>query len=251
MRGFLLFLLSFLLIYCAEKRYRIKKLFLYPAIVLCPCVVVSSYACVMADRMVTKKTELTKGLKILYHILFYLLMVLIAFMAGGFQLHLELSPVSIIVLLFSAVAYWLLGTQLFPKERIGQGCFLFVCILFRLFTYPALDGTKLENATELSAGILIIKQIIVPLILYGLLKNGTDRPLLEELTMKEEPVVGKKLLNIKVLAIAFIIFVLLTACSIFTLNTKINNLSLYIQNMQENTEQSQTEQPQPDKMEAE
>lgn len=251
MRGFVLFLLSFLLIYCAEKKYRIKKLFLYPAVVLCPYVAVSSYACILADRIIRKREDMQKGQKNILRILVYFIVLLIALMAGGFQLHLELKPISIGILILSIGAYLLLGKELFCEEKQEQIGFVCICILFSLFTYPSLEGSDLSRATELSTGILVIKQILVPLILYVLLKKGTDQPFLEEFMSEEEVSVEKdskkgmigKLLTVKVLALAFIIFVLLTAFSIFTLNTKINNMSLYMQNMQENTEQQQTAEP--------
>ena len=88
---------------------------------------------------------------------------------------------------------------------------------------------------------LLIRQIVVPGILLLLLHKGTDKNLYEELTREEEEPesnqkgegVMKKLINIKTLTLAFVIYVLLSLFAIYTLNTKINNMSVYMQNMQE------------------
>ncbi len=258
MKTIVLFLSALMIIFLMERNYRNRKLFLYPALFLCPTIGVLAYAGVLlsmaSDR---EQTQRGAGWRRICIVLLYSLVLIL----GGsrtfgewartlVQFFTDLSPVKVLsglVILISLLIYMLLARQLCGGNHTGIILFiLFVCLMYLCgYRFDALTEAFLLG--EESLDILALRQIAVPVILLSLLYKGTDSPLYEELTaieeenhMEEQSKSKKagKLMNVKTLTLALIILAMLTAFSVITLNTKINNMSLYMEHMQESIDES-------------
>lgn len=265
MKVIVLYLTALFIIFLTEKKYRNRKLFLYPSLLLCPVIGVLAHAgtllCISCEN---REKSTGRRLQTVGAVLLYSLIIILG---GDRSLTEWVSDVAafwssmdavriIFCLLFvaSLVIYLLIAQKLYDGERIRTVLFLFLICLMNICGYRWSDIAEGFMLGTETIGMLVLRQIIVPLILLILLVKGTDRPLSEELLMNEE--VGKmeesqklqeqkeqqkkgigRFMNVRTLTLALIIFALLTAFSVYTLNTKINNMSLYMEHMQESIDE--------------
>ena len=258
MKTIVLFLAALMIIFLLERNYRNRKLFLYPALFLCPIIGVLAYAGVLLGTTTNREqTQKGAGWRRIGIVLLYSLILIL----GGSRtlgewaktlvpFFADIKPMKVLfglAMLVSLLIYMLLARRLCGKNRTGIILFiLFVCLMY-------LCGHRFGSLSEVfllgkeSLDVLVLRQIVVPVILIGLLYRGTDIPLYEELTvveegnhMEEQPKSKKagKLINVKTLTLALILLAMLTAFSVLTLNTKINNMSLYMEHMQESIDES-------------
>ncbi len=253
MKGIVFYLIALLMIYLTEKKYRTRKLFLYPSFLLCPVFAVIAYAgvsMVKAAEQVEGGHKWKHFTKWCAFILFIFLIVLggsrsvaewySSFSAGLTDVDAMFIVTSLIAVL-SFVIYWRIARKLCGDDRKSIFLFLLLILLTYLFGYQSMAPEDTIWLFDSLSVTLLIRQIIVPGLLLLLLHKGTDQKLYEELAQEEEEVVlnqkgesvMKKLINVRTLTLAFVIYVLLSLFAIYTLNTKINNMSVYMQNMQE------------------
>ncbi len=269
MKVIVLYLAALFIIYLAEKEYRNRKLFLYPSLLLCPVIGVIAYAGVLlsglcvnhevsgeAEKKPYKEPHKMNRKKIGAVALFLLLIVLggprtvDGWFTGVVQYFAMLRPVTMLTVftvVLSLGLYALLAGKLCHGNRRQVILFLVYVCLLNICGYRWSDIVEGFMLGAETIDMLVLRQVIIPLILLILLVKGTDRPLSEELLMKEEVEAMEEVqktqekqkkgigrfINVKTLTLALIIFALLTAFSVYTLNTKINNMSLYMEHMQE------------------
>ncbi len=269
MKIIVLFITALFIIFLTEKKYRNRKLFFYPSLLLCPVIGVLAHAgtllCIPCERREKSNGRClqTVGAVLLYS--------LIMILGGDRSLTEWFSDVAafwgsmdatkiLFCLLFvvSCVIYFLIARKLYDGERTRTVLFLFLVCLMNICGYRWGDIMKEFMLGAETLDMFLLWQIIVPLIILVLLTKGTDRLLGEELLMNEE--VGKmeesqelqeqkeqkkkeqnqgisRLINVKTLTLALILFALLTLFSVYTLNTKINNMSLYMEHLQESIDE--------------
>ena len=251
MKGIVFYLIALLIIYLAEKEYRTRKLFLYPSFLLCPVFAVIAYAGVLVTKEATDSERKWKTVTKYSALLIYIGMIALGGSRSATEWFSEflnnlthmnaMLIASLIIALLSFAIYWLIAKKLCGAHRKNILLFLFLILLTYVFGYQSMAPEETILLFDCMSVTLLIRQLIVPGILLILLHKGTDRLLYEELTEeKSEPEsnqkgesVMKKLINVRILTLAFIIYVLLSLFAIYTLNTKINNMSVYMQNMQE------------------
>ncbi len=250
MRDIVLFLIAVLVIFLIEKEYKIRKLFLYPSLLLYSFFPVVAFAGIIAIKKSIKKADSKRikfGKECGITCLFVLMIIFGSSRSvdGNFLLitnaifHFTLqSAISLFLIVISFFLYYRIAKILFGESKKSWVFYLLFVLLLYVFGYQSFEAKDTIFLFDCISMTLIIKQVIVPLILLVVLIKGTDKPLMVELAIEEEEkdTMGK-FINVKTLALVIVIYALLSVFSIYKLNTKINNMSIYMQNMQESIDE--------------